>query len=93
MTRHHAIVQIVEDENGVRAVVIYADPVIWIADELMTDAKSDRPRKPGDLEVDGDLISFGTPGEGLGRLRYRLIGHDPRYLVHVAERIGGTDDT
>lgn len=30
-------------------------------------------RRPGDLEIEGDIARFGTPGEGLGRLAYQIM--------------------
>jgi len=85
---HTATVLLVTDERGDRAVVQQADDVIWIADELMEQARDpDRPRITGDIEIDGDLITFGTPGEGLGRLTYRLTGYDRANGWHIAERI------
>lgn len=75
MSTYSATVMRVEDERGVRAVVTEADDVIHVADELLAYASDpDRERATGDLEVSGDLLSFGTPGEGLGRLTYRRIG-------------------
>jgi hypothetical protein len=84
---HVAVITLVSDERGERAVVQSADQEIWITDELWRQAQDPaRPRVTGDLEIDGDQIAFGTPGEGVGRLHYRRIGHDPRGW-HVAERV------
>ena len=89
MSAHTVVVRRVEDEHGARAVVDYADDVIWISDELLRQAAyPDRERITGDLQIDGDLVTFGTPGEGLGRLTYRLVGRDNAQLWHIAERQG-----
>lgn len=85
--RYTAIIRRIDDVYGVRAVVTHADPVIWIADELMDYARDPtRERITGDIEVDGDRISFGTDGEGLGRLTYRLVGRLEMAGFHVAKR-------
>ena len=91
MSAHTVVVRRVEDEHGARAVVDYADDVIWISDELLRQcAYPDRERSTGDLEVNGDLITFGTSGEGLGRLTYRLVGRHEAGGYHIAEREGST---
>jgi hypothetical protein len=83
---HDATVRRITDERGERCVVVQADEEIWIADELWDQAADpDRERFTGDMEIDGDLISFGTPGEGLGRLTYRRVGRRER--EHVAVRV------
>lgn len=70
---HTATVIRITDKQGDRCVVIHADPVIHIAPELLDQAKDpDRQRVTGDMEVTGNRIEFGTPGEGLGRVTYRL---------------------
>lgn len=70
-----ATVVIVRDAAGERCVVTLADPVIWVADDLWASLfNPDRRRIPGDAELDGDLLTFGTEGEGLGRLTYRRTG-------------------
>jgi hypothetical protein len=75
MSTYDATVMRVEDDHGVRAVVTQAEDIIHVADELLAHASDpNRERIAGDIELDGDLISFGTPGEGLGRLTYRRIG-------------------
>ena len=91
MSTHTATLRLVRDQSGARAVVDYADDVIWISDELLRQcAYPDRERSTGDLEVDGDLITFGTSGEGLGRLTYRLVGRHEAGGYHIAEREGST---
>ena len=88
MNTYTTQITLVRDDDGEHCVVSYADDLIWIADELMAEARDpDRRRIPGDLDVDGETISFGTPGEGLGRVTYRLVGHDPEYRGHIAERV------
>lgn len=70
---YSATVMLITDQQGKRCVVTDADPVIWIATELLDQARNpDREHIPGDMEINGDRIEFGTPGEGLGRLTYRL---------------------
>lgn len=74
-----AILTFVADVTGGRVVVLQAHDTIWIAEDLLDAARDpDRERITGDLEIDGDLISFGTPGEGMGRLTYRLTGEEAR---------------
>lgn len=69
-------------------VVWQADPVIWIDAAMLEELKRpDRKRKPGDAEIDGDLISFGSAGEGLGRVTYRIAPRTEGRDYHVAERI------
>jgi hypothetical protein len=85
---HTATLMWINDYRGRRVVVTQADPVIWIADELMQQATTPgRDRFSGDLTVDGDHIAFGTPGEGLGRLTYRITGVDPVHHWHIATRM------
>jgi hypothetical protein len=82
-----ATLTIVRDDRGEHIVVTHADDVIWIADEVMAEvAKPDRLRVSGDLDIDGDLVTFGTPGEGLGRLTYWLVGRDEVNGWHIAWR-------
>ena len=91
MSTHTATLRLVRDQSGERVVVDQADDVIWISDELLRQcAYPDRERSTGDLEVDGDLITFGTSGEGLGRLTYRLVGRHEAGGYHIAEREGST---
>ena len=86
MSDHAATVLLVGEGAVRRCVVESADDVMWISDELMRMTRyPDRDRIIGDLEVDGDLISFGTPGEGLGRLTYRITGHDRHWTI--AQRV------
>lgn len=70
------------------AVVTQADTTIWISDELLADIRSGRERITGDYELNGDLISVGTPGEGVGRVTYRIIGRTPEHSdLHTAVRV------
>lgn len=85
---HDAVLMRVNDGDGEKVVVDHADDEIWIARELwrlITDPTRES-RINGDFEVTttdkGDvLLAFGTPGEGLGRLRYRLVQQGERYMV------------
>lgn len=92
-----ATLMIVRDEaDNPRCVVTHADDVIWVADDLWASLLDpNRQRIPGDAELDGDLLSFGTEGEGLGRFTYRRIGEhvDPygRCFV-VCKRIQPTTE-
>lgn len=83
-----ATIMIVRDDAGERCVVTHADPVIWVASDLWAEFTSpDRlPMLPGSAELDGDVLTFGTKGEGLGKLTYRRIGdaatdHGERFIV------------
>jgi hypothetical protein len=87
VSTHSATVLRVEGPDGPYAVVQRADPVIWLSGELMEDiAQVGRVRIRGDMELDGDYVRFGTEGEGLGRLTYRLIEHDLQRDLYVAKR-------
>lgn len=83
--RHDATVLLV---NGM-CVVEHADDVIWVHpdlyEQLTGGVADDAPIGAGEL-VDG-VFSFGTPGEGLGRLSYRYVRYDAGVRVHVFERI------
>ena len=87
---YSATVMRITDEQGDRCVCIQADPVIWISPDLLTLASDpDAPFVPGAMEVSGNLVMFGTVGEGIGRVTYRLTGratdrHGTHW--HVAER-------
>jgi hypothetical protein len=88
---HSATATLVRDDSGEHAVVTDADDEIWIHDDLWAEVTSPgRKRIPGDMDIDGDTISFGTPGEGMGRLTYRLVGREERYGLRVAKRIDET---
>ena len=84
---HSATLTIVRDNNGERIVVTEADEVIWLADDLMREitAQSYPPPRLGEPVMSGDLLTFGTPGEGMGQLTYRLAGRNDQGW-HVAHR-------
>lgn len=83
---HDAELECVYDDRGARVVVRRADDEIWISDELWEAARDpDRAHIAGDLEVDGNLIQFGTEGEGLGRLTYRKIGRGEHWRIAKRE--------
>lgn len=68
-------------------VVTEADDELWISYELIQEAlKPDYEPPAGGLEIAGDLVTFGTPGEGLGRFTYRITGYMDDRLYAVAER-------
>lgn len=96
---YSATLMLITDQRGRRCVVTEAGPIVWIAPEVIDPARDpDRPHRiPGDMEVDGDLIAFGTPGEGIGRVTYRLTGvrvdDDFGAAWHVAEREDPTTTT
>ena len=88
---HDAIIERRDDaERGARCVVTHADAVIWIHPDLLAEAaEPGRSQITGGLERDGDLLWFGTSGEGLGRLTYRLrsdLFHDGAQFWYVADR-------
>lgn len=85
---HDATLERHEDDLGhIYCVVTQAAPTIWITPELLAEAaKPGKAEFEGGLERDGDLVSFGTPGRGLGRLTYRLTEYDARHNVHWAVR-------
>jgi hypothetical protein len=64
-----------------RAVVCQADPRSLISLELLAAPAADIE---GALTQDGDLVSFGTDGYGLGRVTYRIVSRDA--LWATAER-------
>lgn len=88
MSTHDATLLLVNGGQADEHVVVQrADDVIWIANELMEQARQpDRIRIPGDMTVDGDLVSFGTAGEGMGRLTYRITGEDFSRDLQIARR-------
>lgn len=73
-----------------RAVVVTADRVVAATAEIIAACGDpDRPRLRGDLERDGDLVWCGTPGEGLGRLTYRIVDSAPGWHLLVREETDG----
>lgn len=78
----------VSDALGERAVVTDAEDRIACADELIAQVSDPaRPRLAGDLVIQDDLLSFGTLGEGMGRLTYRKVGYDAVRRWHLFERV------
>jgi len=64
---------------------LQADDEIWVANELVAAALApERERITGDFDVDGDVITFGTPEEGFGRLTYRIVERGEYW--HIARR-------
>lgn len=85
-----ATVMRITDDQGDRCIVIHADPVIHISPELIAHTKNpDRERITGDMEITGDRIEFGTPGEGIGRVVYQLQVYNANKQWYVAERAEG----
>jgi hypothetical protein len=72
-----------------KAVVTEADEVIHVAEDLWQEITTATEVDPdlGHAVLDDDVLSFGTVGNGLGRLRYRFVRHDAEARVHVFERI------
>lgn len=72
-----------------KAVVTEADDVIHVAEDLWQEITAATEADPdlGHAVLDDDVLSFGTVGEGLGRLRYRFVRRDAEARVHVFERI------
>jgi hypothetical protein len=90
-TFHTATAVLVGEPGRQHVVVTQADPVIWLSPELVAEALDPaRTRVPGDLEITGDQpgdwLTFGTRGEGLGRLAYRITGRHPDGW-YVAEQV------
>ncbi len=87
MNHSATLVSVGEGDNR-RAVVIKADDTLWISYELLREALNpETPQVIGGLEVDGEIVRFGTEGEGLGRLTYRITGYADNRLYAVAERV------
>lgn len=61
-----------------RAVVCQADQRSRISLELLATPAADIE---GALTQDGDLISFGTDGYGLGRVTYRIVERDRLWVT------------
>lgn len=80
---------VVGDGDARRVVVEAADDEIWIDDAVMAAARKG-PTLPGGLERDRDMLTFGTPDEGIGRVTYRITGQVVDGFHHrwtVAERV------
>lgn len=83
------LVQVVSDEEGERAVVRRADDLIEVAGELWALASRHGAVKSamkGEFEMSTSeagevLLSFGTPGEGLGRVTYRMVERRARGVL------------
>ena len=67
-------------EHGIpcRAVVVQADQHSLISHELLATPAADIE---GALTQDGDLVSFGTDGYGLGRVTYRIVDRDDLWAI------------
>lgn len=73
MTTDYAA-EILRDPDGC-AVVVRAEPIIHIADELMRQADAhSEPTPTGELWCNSPAFGFGTVGRGLGALTYVLTG-------------------
>lgn len=67
------LISVILPDPHPHVVVTKADPVICIdASLLETVNDPNRNRIPGDMEIDDDIISLGTPGQGLGAMTYKL---------------------
>ncbi len=73
------------------AVVTEAGAVIHVCDELWRQfANGDvEPAEPerGGAEIVDNVLSFGTPGRGLGRVSYRWVTFVPASGIHVLQRV------
>jgi hypothetical protein len=86
---HDATLKRIDDPvTGSRVVVTHADPIIWIHPDLLAEAvESEQDTITGGLVRDGELIHFGTPGEGMGRVTYRLTGYiESQHSYYVAHQ-------
>jgi hypothetical protein len=71
-----------------RNVVTEADELIYVHDDLWEEITSGRlAEAPGGPVLDGDVLSFGMPDEGIGRVQYRYVRHDPEAKWYVMTRI------
>lgn len=77
MSSHAVTVELVDGKT----VVTQADELIYVHDDLWQQLLS------GDLapdcEMAGGVLSLGTAGQGLGRISYRHVRHDPENRWHV----------
>lgn len=72
-----------------KSVVTEADDVIHVHEDLwqeIIDPDSDAHPALGHATFVGDVLSFGTSGEGLGRLDYVFVRHDVEARVRVFKR-------
>lgn len=61
--------------------VTRADPYAYMSMELFENSDANH------LHVDGDTVSFGTEGLGLGVVSYRLLHRDEQQKVFLLERV------
>jgi hypothetical protein len=68
-----------------RVVVMRADSPVVISTQVIELARvGTLPKIAGQLAVDGEHFMIGVPGEGLGRLTYKLIAqHGPFYVAEM----------
>lgn len=91
---HSATLMLVGEGDNRHVVATEADDVVWISYELLQEAIVPQVhRVNGGLEVDGELVKFGTAGEGLGRLIYRITGYEDNRLYAVAERVRESEES
>jgi hypothetical protein len=70
---------LVENHDGV-PVVTRADPTVLISNELLEHLDAARVRR------DGNDLTFGAPGRGLGTVTYTIVGEEFEMDAVVAER-------
>lgn len=85
MTNHSATLHLVDIGTvRERLVVTEADDVVWVAPELVSEWRAGEARH---VTMDGERVTFGTIGEGLGRPTYELTGERGPYDYFVMRRI------
>lgn len=78
----------VEDAGGPREhVVVDAAPLASMVTELMIDLWRDGVAPH--IEVKGDRVTFGTPGEGVGVVTYAIGPSIPRSELPISRRVEG----
>lgn len=78
-----------DDDGRTYVVITDADPELWISPDLWAEIEQpSQPAPQGGFVLDADVVTFGTEGEGLGVLRYRvtseLTQHGYRVLRQIA---------
>ena len=70
-------------------VVEQADDILLVSDELWRQMEGTEFASPelGHAVIDRQVLTFGTPDQGLGRLSYRWLAFIPQAGTHVLERI------
>ena len=84
----------VRDEDGWHVVITQADPALMVSEELVRYITYPHMRsKRGSARLEGDVLTFGTPGKGLGRLAFRLTPRgDGWYLAELQEGMSNINE-